>query len=465
MIHLTPIRRRGSERIFASISVTFLLLSALLPSSALAQDFVPPTHTFKDLAVFQEATGAQDLTGPLPEVSGLVSQQTVGQVTFETDSPSALEFGPWFVPEGDLVQTSDPFRLLVDGQDVFSVVFASPVASFGLELRAVGPDQPRLDGEAADSAYNITLCRVVFSTGDGCPAAEVIDKVLIRVQRFNNRAPDQFAGFWSDEQIAQVLIEDLSEPTDGNELFGRVYGGGEPRPFPAFDRFENDDLPLTASFLAEDIVLLGENFATLQTHSLHRSNDEDWIFYGATPKTVELTVSSDQPEFHAVVDFFPGERAGDASVPSLMTLGDCAGLPGTLTLSGQYPSGGTLVRVRNCGVEEPVRYDFLLEVIEFDRILGGAVGIGTVTEEGTGDPVSVALLNDDGRLSFSSPSSGGFRFLFLPGVETTLTVVSPLFEALPVVVEAVGEFESPPPVEVVVRPKAQILFASGFEQL
>lgn len=119
-------------------------------------------------------------------------------------------------------------------------------------------------------------------------------------------------------------------------------------------------------------------------------------------------------------------------------------------------------RVVNCRFQPPVRYPFSLQVLEFDNVAVLGVGSCEVINQATGNPASVAIVSDLGQLFFSSPSSGQFRFAGLQGSTVTLNVVSPDFEADPVVIPPLGPFDSPEPVTILVRERNGLL-ADDFE--
>ncbi len=437
----------------AFIASLTLYLHAAHSGAATAPLFVPPSHLFTDTQGFMDATNAKDLTGALPQQASPTEQLRVGAVTFQSAPPSLLAIDA-LVPD-----SSDPFQLVVIGEDQLHIIPDDPKFSLGIELEEPSRFNPNADGDLAASTFLAVLCQVRFPPESECPESAVIDYARFETRfRDINGGPSPFFGLWSDQPIAQLTLRQLSV-NDASEFFARVFGGDTPRPTPAVDRFESDDRPELASFLADE--LRGASTFT-QTHSFHAADREDWIFYEGNVALFELRVLGAQPQFHGIVEMYPGDRLVDPSAQPLQVFGSCDAPAQSLVFNGNYPPGAQLFRVINCQSQAPVRYEFELEVIEFDTGVVLGLGQGEVMNEATGNPASVAMVSTAGQFIFSSPRNGQFRFGTLQGEILTLNVISPELEADPVMVPAVGPFEAPAPVTILVRER-QGLLADGFE--
>ncbi|MFK7956925.1 MAG: hypothetical protein AB8B96_12605 [Lysobacterales bacterium] len=440
-----------------TLAAMFLSLTVYFPAAHSGDserpDFLAPSLVFTDTEIFIDTTGAEDLTGPLPEVDRLSRRQAVGAVTFQAPSPSLLVFGD-FVPDSE-----DPVQMLVEGKDQLHIIPNTPKFSLGIELEEVSRFNPNADGPLRLSIFAVTLCEVTFASDAQCPEPAIIDQLEF-LGRFRDLGggPSPIVGVWSHRPIAQMSLEEISEG-DASEFFARVYGGDRPRPKPAVDRFEGDDSPDTASVLGDD-GFGGITFA--QTHSFHGADVEDWIFYQGNVKQFELRVLGDEPEFHGVVEMHGIDRLLDPSVEPIQILGSCDAPAQSLVFNGAYPAGVQLFRVVNCQPQPPVRYEFILKVLEFDNGVVLGLGAGEVIDETTGNPASVVIVTNFGQLVFSSPRNGGFRFAAVQGEELILNVISPEFDADPIVVPAVGPFEIPEPVTLFVR-QVDGLLTNGFE--
>ncbi|MEM9531100.1 MAG: hypothetical protein AAGA23_09275 [Pseudomonadota bacterium] len=431
------------------------LAGTVVPVHAGGGDFLPPTHTFFNQALFIEATGAADLTGPLPQLPTSVTQQPVGRVTYVAHPPSSLNFSEW------TIGLEDDYELALNGDEEFNLVPDIPLYSLGIQVEEASAQHPNINAPFADSTFVITLCAARFPAGAECPEPDVIDTVQLNAPESAPTYRPWFFGVWSDQPVAQLSIREITDGPDGNEFFGRVFGGEAPLPTPELDQYEGDNQPDTASDLALDLFAF-RPVRYEQAHTFHLPTDEDWILTTPPPQDLLLELTSNQPEFHASLAVYPPARLTDPTVEPLLTIGDCAGVPGPVMFRGFYPVQARLLQVVNCGSVTPLRYDLYWEVVEPGSAEGGVTAGGQVVLEGTGEPLGVFLQSTTGAIVFSNPGSGQFSLFVGANTPLTLTLVSPFYEADPAFIPGAPEFQSPPPATIIARPRVEIL-SDGFE--
>ncbi len=437
-----------------------LLLGAIACSVTYAGEFQAPTYEYRDKQTFLEATGASDVSGALPSGPSSAAETTVGGVTFQSHPPSTLNFAAW--TEG----LPDPFELALNGDEELNIVLGTPALGVGFEVEQATNTHPNINGSNVISDFIVVLCAETFDRGDACPTASVIS-----THRFHpplSGPPDyapSFFGLWAATPIAQLSIR---EPTaaDGNEFFGRVFAGSEPRLSPLLDQFETDDSPQSASTL-ELFQSQGFERQYIQPHSIHNAADQDWVFHNVRlDRDIRFELISSDPSFHAEVAFFDVDRFSDAQEPPLLVLGDCGAAPAGIDemVDSLNTPRSTMFQIRRCSGSAPVDYTLRYTVIRNASFSNEQVFrlSGSVTTASTGDPVGAFIRSNNGETGFSNPANGAYRMVLTKNIEHLITIESPNFEIQQEVIGPVGFLESEVSLDLQVNPLG-LLFADGFE--
>lgn len=425
-----------------------------------AGEFQALSYEYRDKQTFLEATGASDVSGALPSGPGSATETTVGGVTFQSHPPSTLNFAAW--TEG----LPDPFELALNGDEELNIVLATPALSVGFEVEQATNSHPNINGGNVISDFDVVLCAETFDRGDACPTASVIS-----THRFHpplSGPPDytpSFFGVWTGTPIAQLSVREPT-PADGNEFFGRVFAGNQPRANPLLDQFETDDTPQSASTL---VLLQSQGFERqyIQLHSLHNAADQDWVFHNVIlDRDIRFELSSSDPSFHAEVAFFDVDRFSDPQEAPLLVLGDCGAAPAGIDemIDSLNTPGSTMFQITRCSGSAPVDYTLRYTVILNASFSNEQVFrlSGSVTTASTGDPVGAFIRSNNGETGFSNPANGAYQMVLTKNIEHVITIESPNFEIQQEVIGPVGFFESEVSLDLQVNPQG-ILFSDGFE--
>lgn len=440
------------------------LLPALLglPTGVAIAQFEPTTFVYFDQAEFVAATGASDVTGPLPDGPGSAATQTVGTITFLALPPSTLNFAAW------TVGLPDPFELAINGQESFDLQVASPVTSLGIQLEEAGAGHPNRNGFAIDSDFRVTLCASTFSAGADCPVGDVID--TIDYGPLESRPPDaelvSFFGVWSATPFAQVSFRELTDPQDGNEFFSRVFTGTAERQNLPLDQFEADDAPNTASTL--DLYRSQAGVRYTQQHTFHNGQDEDWVYHNhRANRDFSIAITSDDPTFHVRLEGHSGSRFTDPGATPLVRYGDCTGPGGNISetsIDDIALRDLVLYRIVRCDGTAPLRYQFDLTVTRFRDFSTAQINTltGRVSTASTGAPVGAFLRSSNGESSFSDPADGEYQLVLTANIEHALSIESPDFEIQEAVISAQPPAFEPLVLDLEATPRGK-LFADSFE--
>ena len=175
------------------------VVKLLLLLSATAGPACAALTTFSDRAAFLAATGASDLTGPLPNLGSRGQQPTtVGGVTFTPIPGHDLWFGPDWTP------LLPGYDMAINDTEDMDVSFA-PAFSLGFDFA-----DPTVGG---DSTFTVTLFRETVQVG----------------QFVFRAAPEvaAFVGVWSDTAFDRVQIRETSGGIE-DQFFGHFYSGTSP---------------------------------------------------------------------------------------------------------------------------------------------------------------------------------------------------------------------------------------------
>lgn len=429
---------------------------------------VDPVFYYFDEAKFLAETGANDLSGALPGSTSSTSAQTVGGVEFVSHPPSTLNFSDWSAG------LPDSFELALDGDQELNIVPESAVLAIGFQIEEAGSSHPNLNAEFRDSLFTVTLCSVRFSRGSECPAPAIIS-----VREFS--PPDSnpplytpsFFGVWANEWIEQISIRETTLLTgDGNEFFGRVFASSAARSQPKLDQFESDPTPETAKSLFQSIASIvprvGYPIRYIQDRSFHINGDNDWIYYDSgRDRDFQLNLTSNNPEFHPVVELYPSERFGDSGAPPVAVYGNCSGPPGDLMVDvDDYAAGRyVLVRVRNCILTgAPMRYQYEFQVTDsyqagFDnpaRLSGQVLIAGSLA------PAGAFIQSNNGEVTFSNPVTGNYFMALTPNREHVMTIYSPELDQLQITIPAPFPLQNIQQ-DFIVGSDGGVVFVNGFE--
>ncbi|MEM7704442.1 MAG: hypothetical protein AAF358_02760 [Pseudomonadota bacterium] len=277
---------------------------------------------------------------------------------------------------------------------------------------------------------------------------------------------DQLLNFFVDDQTTGG-VEDPLGRWARIQLFQNISGLQGPPPrlsADGADPFENDNLPSRAD--------LGQNGPAGSFRTFHVPDDEDWL-YGGVPCDIPnywgetgnaaLVVSSDDPRFAPIVEYYPQAALADPMAQPTETFGSCA----TRERLVIPPIIDSFVRLRNCenptvSPAAPIRYE--INSLQPDAVVCSPALLirGTVTEAGSGNPVGgVFILGEDNSAGFSSPTDGAYRILVTDFDQMTLNVISTAWTAPTTVVESIDLLNGAEVNFEVSR--RSVLFGDGFE--
>ena len=166
---------------------------------------VPTLTAYTNLADFVLATGAINVTGPLPALGDGIGSGTIGTVTFSAPDAEGLAIGgavDWYpgLPGNDIALGYE--RLHVD--------FAAPQTAFGFFMAEPSAlTMPPHGGSPVDSTFEVTLFNGAAVVGSHTLAALPKDQRL-------------FFGFASDAPFTRATIVE-TVGSDDDEYFGEFY--------------------------------------------------------------------------------------------------------------------------------------------------------------------------------------------------------------------------------------------------
>ncbi len=201
-----------------ALGVGCLTLTTLVATSGSALGAI---QVFTDQATFLAATGANNATGPLPDLGMLSAPAAVGTITFAVGpGGDNLAIGGLGVPNligGDWYAPT-PGNDIALGYEDFLATADAPVYSMGFDMVEPDVTMPAWGGAPIDTTFLVTLllagvevATFTFNVDDDTPA---------------------FVGVWSDQPFDTIDIADVSVNInrDDDEYFGEFYTGTTPRP-------------------------------------------------------------------------------------------------------------------------------------------------------------------------------------------------------------------------------------------
>ena len=226
------------------------------------------------------------------------------------------------------------------------------------------------------------------------------------------------------------------------------------------DEFEDDDIPLSAKEM--EIV----QARSIQSRSFHEATDEDWLFItGECLKlSSELHVRPvDGSVLRPLVEVYGTDRLSGA-VPPLATFGNCesGASPALVSVPPGVILGYNLVRVSNClpSISEPVIYELRYrEELACTQQLARVSG--TVTDAGTGAPVSAFVLSSLNEFTVSSPATGDYQMFVTADNDFSLTALAQDYLPSTIDVDAIPAAQPRPDQDLVLRGPG--IFTNGFE--
>lgn len=194
--------------------ITFLVMTVVLLVSS-AQAAIIATYTNK--ADFLAATGAESVTGTLPNLGGLGNGNSVvlGGVTLNLVPGSSTQF---FVDERTVINPG--FDIAISGDEDFDAVLDVPTFSFGFDV--VEPD-----GLCIPMIICIDTSTFTITVGLENETFQLMGTLL---------ASPEFIGIVSDELFSFIEVrETITSPNASlinNDFFGEFYADA-PVPIPA----------------------------------------------------------------------------------------------------------------------------------------------------------------------------------------------------------------------------------------